>query len=278
MLKLLERNIRTVDRRLVMLAPPGTELPSFFGSVIHDSPRHNALVQEVQRLRGGIYLGDGAVDQQQLSSDGLHRTAEDTRSWHLLLLNKLGQISACVWYLQHESTASFHDLRVRECPLARVDGWRQALFTAVESELAIARRDSLRYAEVGGWAVSKESRCTSEGLLLALAAYSLGRVFGGALGMTTATIRHSSSAILRRIGGSQLEANGTEIPRYFDPKYKCDMELLKFDSRRPNSKFSGLIDLLREKLANVPVIGCHDATAPVPSAWGHLSQQQPAFA
>src|SRR4029434_5912216 len=117
----------------------------------------------------------------------------------------------------------------------------------------------------GGWAVAKESRCTSEGLLLALAAYSLGRLLGGALGMTTATVRHSSSTILRRIGGSQLEANGSVVPPYYDPKYKCEMELLRFDSRRPNAKFRGVIDLLRDKLANVLVVGSQSAVdAPAP--------------
>jgi hypothetical protein len=91
-------------------------------------------------------------------------------------------------------------------------------------------------------------------LLLALAAYSLGRRLGGALGITTATVRHSSSTILRRLGGSHLEAGGTIVPSYFDPKYNCEMELLRFDSRKPNAKYTGLIELLRDRLTNVSVI------------------------
>jgi hypothetical protein len=126
--------------------------------------------------------------------------------------------------------------------------------TAIESELRRARQENLKYAEVGGWAVSKDSRCTSEGLLLALAAYSLGKIAGGALGLTTATVRHASSAILRRLGGSHLEAGGNVVPPYYDPRYKCEMELLRFDSRRPDPKYAPLIDLMAARLRDVLVV------------------------
>jgi len=265
MLKLLERNVCSIEGRLVLLAPPQTVVPRVFSSVDTDMRFHRALVREVQRMRGGIYLQDGAVQRHELSPEGLHDTPEDHKSWHLIILNRQQRVSACVWYLEHERATRMEHLRVRNCPLVQVDAWRDTLRHAVESELSRARKCRLRYAEVGGWAVAKESRCTSEGLLLALAAYSLGRLFGGALGMTTATVRHSSSTILRRIGGSHLKADGVVVPPYFDPKYKCEMELLRFDSRRPNAKFRGLIDLLRDKLANVLVIGSQSAVdAPAP--------------
>jgi hypothetical protein len=148
---------------------------------------------------------------------------------------------------------SIQNLRVRTCPLARVDQWREPLIGALQSELAKARRNRLRYAEVGGWAVAKERRCTSEGLLLALGAYGLCRILGGALGLTTANVKHSSSSILRRLGGSYLEFQGQVIPSYFDSRYNADIELLRFDSRRPAPKYSGLIAKLQERLATVPV-------------------------
>jgi hypothetical protein len=69
-----------------------------------------------------------------------------------------------------------------------------------------------------------------------------------------ATVRHSSSTILRRLGGSLLEVGGAMVPPYYDPKYRCEMELLRFDSRRPSAKYGGLIDLLGRNLANVSVI------------------------
>jgi hypothetical protein len=170
------------------------------------------------------------------------------------MLNKDQHVSACAWFLPHHNSVKFEALRVRNSPLAHTDGSRNQLFRAVESEIASARREGLGYAEVGGWAATKESGCTSEGLVLALAGYSLARICGGVLGLTTATVRHRSSTILRRLGGSSLEVDGSSVPSYFDPTYQCTMELLRFDSRHPNAKYLGLIERLRERLANARVI------------------------
>jgi len=254
MLRLLERSVATVEHRLILVAPPGAAVPNDFRNATSDPVLREALIRQVQRLRGGIYLEDGAIQRHQLSTDGRHHTPDDGRSWHLLFLNKANRISSCAWYLEHEEAPSFHQLRVRHCPLSTAAHWRDRVVTAVQNELTRARRLGLRYAEVGGWAVARESRCTSESLLLALGAYGLARMFGGCLGITTATIRHASSRILRRLGGAPLEAHGSVIPPYFDPAYDCTMELLRFDSRRANPKYSSLIDRLRDKLAHVPVI------------------------
>jgi len=264
LLKLLERNVAHIEQRLVLVAPPAAAIPTSFRNVLVAPDQHVRLVREVQRMRASVYLEDGALDRRQLSAEGLHRTPEDQRSWHLLFMNHNRQVSACVWYLQHQMDASFGDLRVRRCPLARNEGWSAKLWHAVECELARARRDNLCYAEVGGWAVAPESRCTSEGLLLALAAYSLGRRMGGALGITMATVRHSSSAILRRVGGSCLYSGADEIPSYYDPSYRCTMELLRFDSRQPSAKYASLIMTLTQKLTEVQIIASglwHPATA-----------------
>ena len=254
MLRLLERNVASIEKRLLLVAPPHVSVPTTFTNLTVDSARHQELVREMQRLRGTVYLQDGAVQAHQLTADGLHQTPEDERSWHLLMLNSQRRISSCAWYMEHDDDARFDHLRVRNCALAKSDRWRDKLARAVEEELQRARQEGLRYAEVGGWAVDKGSRCTSEGLLLALAAYSLGRKLGGALGLTTATVRHSSSRILRRLGGSVLRTDDAVVPPYFDPKYDCEMELLRFDSRRPSPKYGSLIELLGRRLGNVPVV------------------------
>jgi hypothetical protein len=199
-----------------------------------------------------VYRQDGALTADDLLPDGRHQTPEDERSWHLILMNEERRVTGCIWYLEHEQP-SFQRLRVRNCPLASSRDWRDTLRAAVDSDIAQARREGLAYGEVGGWAVAGESRCT-EGLLLALAAYSLSQVTGGALVITTATARHASATILRRIGGSRLVANGVELPDYYDPKYKCQMELLRFDSLHPNPKYAPLIELLRFSLRSAQVI------------------------
>lgn len=254
MLRLLERNIAAIEQRLVLLAPPQAALPDTFQNVTIDSALHRQFVRQMQLLRGTVYLHEGHLHQHQLSADGLHVTAEDERSWHLLMTDRTGHVSSCAWYLEHENTTTIDELRVRNCPLARQKEWSTKLKAAVEHEIRNARRDRLRYAEVGGWAVSKARRCSSEALMLALAAYGLSRHLGGALGITTANMAHNSSSILRRIGGSYLEHDGAAIPAYYEPKYQAKIELLRFDSRRPNTKFAGLIELLMAKLCNVSVI------------------------
>ena len=252
MLGLLERSIASIERRLVLLAPAAISATPF-GNVTIDSARRDDLLGEMQRLRGGIYLEDGAIGLGDLTSDGRHRTPEDDASWHLLMMDAKQEITSCVWYREHAREASIDHLRVRECPLRRDDAWRDVVTRAVEKQMALARVESLRYVEVGGWAVSKQARGAVEGLILALGAYSLGRVFGGALGLTTATVRHCSSRILRRLGGAQFEIDGTIVPPYYDPRYDCTMELLRFDSRRPNSRYARLVEALEAKLEEVDV-------------------------
>jgi hypothetical protein len=252
MLKLLERTAHALDDRLVLLAPDSSVVEKFRNANI-DARRHEQLVREMQALRGSVYLHDGAIRRDQLSADGLHETAEDKRSWHLLTVDKDQRVTGCAWYLEHDGSVGLDHLRVRHTPLAR-SGWREKLWRGVEAEIRRARHAGLRYVEVGGWAVAPESRCTSEGLVLALAGYSLGRIRGGCLGITTATVRHCSSSILRRLGGSPLASGESVVPRYFDPRYDCEMEILRFDSRYPGPKYSGLIGLLQEKMRDLRVI------------------------
>ena len=183
------------------------------------------------------------------------------------MLDSIGRVSACVWYMEHAATAVFDQLRARHTPLASHEHWRSVLWRAVESELARARHHKLRYAEIGGWAVAEHSRCSCEGVLLALAAFSLGRIGNGTLGMTTATVRHASATILRRLGGAPLEADGAAIPLYFDPRYQCQMELLRFDSRMPSRKYERLIERLKDRLSHVTVLATTPLLGTGPQAW-----------
>jgi hypothetical protein len=254
MLKTLERNLNSVDSRIVLVAPSEQSVSGFFDNVHVDTESYNTIVSDVQRFRGSIYLQDGAVQRNQLTADGRHETPEDSKAWHMLLLNNEQKISACALYHEHQNSVEPEDLRVRHCPLAAHSEWAPTLWKAVSGELARARRERLEFAELAGWAVAPESRRTSGPLTMALAVYGFSRRHGGALGMTTATFRHCSAVILQRLGGSRFEIDGTTLPPYYDPRYGCMMEMLRFDSRHPNPKYVGLIDQLRGKLTKVQVI------------------------
>lgn len=253
-MRLLERAIAGVDRRMVLLAPAGVALPDHFTNLDFDLDRHTDMLRAVQRFRGGIYLRDGAISSEQLSSDGRHETSEDSQSWHLLMLDDDDRITASAWYCDHHNRVYFDRLRVRHTPLAQAPAWRETLWRAVENELALARTHDLRYAEVGGWAVAPQCRRKGDGLLVALAAYCLGRIVGDTLGITTATVRHGSSSILCRIGGRPLESEGVVVPPYQDDRYRCVMEILRFDSREPSARYRPFVDFLHDRLADVSVV------------------------
>lgn len=253
MSKLLERAVDEAPDRLVLLAPEG-RVPQSFGRVETDPGRRTQLLHEMQRMRGRVYAADGAVPVEALTADGRHQTPQDTRGWHTLALDADGQVTGCAWFLEHAAGVDVRDLRVRHTPLARMVRSRALLYGAIASEITRARRAGLGFVEVGGWAVSHVGQIATDGLLLALAGYGLGRLQGGVLGVTTATVRHCSSTILRRIGGKSLENRGTLVPSYFDPRYRCEMELLGFDSRMPNPRYERLIERLTDRLTNVLVL------------------------
>jgi hypothetical protein len=178
----------------------------------------------------------------------------DGESWHLLALDSSETVHGCVRYRAHHSQARFTELSVQHSAIANCATWGGKFRAAVEAELQRARSGNLSYVEVGGWALAPERRCTAEALRTALATYSLARILGGCIGITTATVRHHSSSILRRIGGSSLQLAGTAIPPYYDPQYGCDMEVLRFDSAFPAPQYSRLVDELVGEVFDVPVM------------------------
>jgi hypothetical protein len=145
-------------------------------------------------------------------------------------------------------------LAVRQAPIARSDEWGVRFRVSIEAELAIARRAGFSYVEVGGWALAKEIRGTSMALKTVLATYAWSQLQGGALGITTATERNESAGILRRLGGRPLACDGVELPNYYDDRYRCRMEVLRFDSREPNPKYDAMLQQIRQEIAKAPVI------------------------
>jgi len=255
MLRLIESSIAAIEQQLVLVAPLQVSNFDAFGNVTNDTTRNRQLVKELQRLRGSIYLSEGNVKRHELTTDGRHQTAEDDKSWHLLMTDEQGRVRSCALYLEHDKPSSVQDLRLKNCPLVKRAESRDKVKFAVESAMSEAQHAGLRFAELGGWAISKERRGSPEGLMMALATYGLSRMLGGAIGITTANVAHSCSSILRRLGGSYLEFEGKPIPSYFDPKYNTEIDLLRFDSRRPSPKYAELINVVMSKLTNVAVIG-----------------------
>ena len=84
--------------------------------------------------------------------------------------------------------------------------------------------------------------------------YALGYSLGGFVGLTTATVRHCSSRMMRKLGGHSFSVAGESVPTYFDPQYGCDMELLRFDSAVTSRRYSTLLGQVVRTLQHMPVV------------------------
>jgi hypothetical protein len=234
---------------------PGNFLTSApFERISIDNTEHRRLLNEVQRFRGRIALEENAISPWQLSSDGRHVQPADDRGIHLVGSDHTGRIVSCMRYLPHCNTTHWTDLRVFHTPLAGHESWRPILEEAISSELARARQLNYSYVEMGGWVIAQELRSSIQAARMVATAYALARFLGGALGITTATTKHRSSTILRRLGGSSLTARGVDVPPYYDPQYQCEMEMLRFDSSRPGKRCADVIQSCEQDLAQVSVI------------------------
>jgi hypothetical protein len=236
-----------------MLAPPSFD-SSLFSNVDVNGFEYRRLLAAAQRLRGSIYIRDGAINTAQLTSDGRHVQREDLNSWHVLTLDENGVPGACARYIPYENTASFSDLLLSHSALAKCKRWGKALRSAVEDELRAAHSRDVPFFEMGGWAISEALRCSTEAVRMLISFYALAQLLGGAVGVSTATTRHSSSSIVRRIGGRSLVGMGVELPSYYDPEYKCEMEVIRFDSMAPNLRYASVIDECRHYLRSVTVL------------------------
>jgi hypothetical protein len=241
-------------RTLALLAPSRAAIPAACQYVEASDGLHAEYLAELQILRGGIYLADGAIRPDQLDANGRHQVRADQEAWHLLSLDAQGRVRGCARYRSYQPGVRVEELGVSTCPLARSVEWSAAFREAVESEIALAEREKLAYVEVGGWALGEELRASPEALRLALASYALAEALGGCLSISTVTRRHGSAQILRRIGGRPLVAGGVELPAYFDQGYNCWMEVLRFDSRAVNPLYFKRSQMIREMIQRVPII------------------------
>jgi hypothetical protein len=224
----------------------------------------------MQRFRGMVYSRDGAVQTSELTADGRHKLAVDERSWHVLSLDRDNRVCACLRYLDETRASGFDDLWIRHAALSRLPALGRKFRGAVECGMRAARRLGMGFGEVGGWAVAEAHRCTVEPLRIILATYGLLRLLGGAMGVATATFRHESAPILRRIGLTSLVSGGEELPPYFDPRYGCRMEVLQFDSRRPKAKYEHWVRELAMDLMMAPVICRERAKTTLQTVWRGL--------
>jgi hypothetical protein len=242
--------------RCQVLAPPNSHPTNAFSDAKIDDEVYSGLLTSLQSLRGRVYLQDHAIQPWDVDAAGRFLMPGDDLSWHFLLTDNEQEVFGCVRYLVHPPPISFDKLLICHSSLALAAEWHEKVREAVENDIKLALEQQLSYVEVGGLALAEEWRGTSAVLDILVASYALGHLWGGCLGYCTATIRHSSSSILRKIGGARFQVRGEALPPYKDPGYGCEMELLRFDSRSPARRFIPLINEVEEKLATGIGIVC----------------------
>jgi hypothetical protein len=237
----------------MILAPSNAILPAAFRRVNRDQRGYDDMLCSMQQMRGRIALNEGAVREGDLGLGRRHVMAGDEDSWHLIRVGENENILGCARILVHSKHANFGSLRVSQTPLANSSEWKNQVRSAVEQDIKAARDSEMTVVEPGGWVIDEQLRGGSDAVAIALSAFAWSQLIGGCLAYVTATVKHHSSAILRRLGGSSLTFQGQELPRYYDPEYECEMEILKFETRSLNSRFESSMAPLRTLLAHSPV-------------------------
>jgi predicted GNAT family N-acyltransferase len=249
--------------------------PAQFADIHGDFNLYEKKLAAMQRFRGRVYVSEGNLTSRDLTDDGRHFQAADYRSWHLLTVDERGSVSACGRLAIHESDTRFSELLVSHSALARAERWGNSLRQAVEAELRSARETGRKFAELGGLAVARELRCSTETVRMVLSGYALGEIVGGVRAISTVNVRHHCSSILRRIGGRPFKTGGAEMPSFYEPQYRSELEILRFDSSRPNPRYQSYIEQCRVALRNVQVIAAEPVRAIKPAvfAWNMLLQR-----
>src|SRR3954465_15142786 len=135
MSSLLERAIASLDQRLVILAPPEASIPRGLRcQVVNNEAARASFLCDVRRLRGRVYVADGAFQSDQLWQDERRYSSDDLHSWHLIIMAADGKPEGCIRVLQHEAPVGLQDLRAQHSPLARDHQWCEPLKQAIAAD------------------------------------------------------------------------------------------------------------------------------------------------
>lgn len=261
--------------RMVLVAPRSMEASQWFSVILGGRDVRRGLIDSIQRARGMAYLRDGAVRAIDLTPQGRHVQTVDEASWHLVCLSDGGDVLSCARY-HAPINPNFGITGASQTAEYFSPPWRDALVHSIEQTISAASMRNVVFAELGGWYVSDKLRNTSHTLKSVLCMYALGEILGGTLGLSTVTSRHGSASILGRLGGSKLRINNEDLPAYFDPRYGCEMELLRFDSAFPSPRYASVIQALRGIIQRYMPVVCDERSVgsvePLLALWNEVGE------
>jgi hypothetical protein len=223
-------------------------IPPRAGSALFPTPPdYNAVLGSIQRLRGSVYLEDGALPISAVEPDGRHLSELDEMSYHLTLWN--GKVEGCLRLTPYPHSYPAENYKVFEL-IRRMPGVQAKIYAAAfKNCLAEWQAKGFQLGETGGLAIAGMYRMNAVSMIIPLAGWSLSRIKKRLVCIASATERNGSAEILRRLGGWRIKHEGVELPPFFDSAYGCDMEFIAFNSETLNPKFEASVTGIQELMA-----------------------------
>src|SRR3569833_953887 len=109
--------------RFQLLAPSHSRINHSVGRTRIDEPAYFKYLSSLQKLRGRVYLKDGAIKPWELDEEGRFEMRGDDRSWHFVLLDESDQAIGCARYLLQTKTKTNNQQRDRQTSQARSTEW-----------------------------------------------------------------------------------------------------------------------------------------------------------
>jgi hypothetical protein len=244
--------------KFMLLCPMNSGIPDSFKNYCFSKEQYDEMLSKMQRLRGQVYLADGAIKEEELT-DGLHCLEIDRLSWNVLGIDDSGNVRACMRYHENHLLDPITNMWIYKSELATLPEWRDLFTAALESQQRRALAGGKRHAEIGGLAIHPDYRHTTlnhqepEIQRMALATHVIALERGGCIWVSTATKRNKASRVLRRYGRPLRHGNVT-FPEFYDPQYRCYMEALSSDSDFMLEKYSAQIEKIAPQVLDATVI------------------------
>ena len=222
-------------------------MPHHFTNVQVDPGSHKSLISDIQIVRG-LALKECEPAGNDLLPDGRHFQSLDAESWHIILQNGIGTTLGVARY--RRLSGGPDQVGASHSSISQSSLYGPALKSGIEHLITEARYRAKHCGEVGGWAIRQEIRGSMAAFNVALMTCALAEHLGCGVGITTATRRHHSAAILCRIGAMKLAG----IPAFYEPKYRSVIEVLHFDLPNMSPRYAARLDGFRRECLSSPVI------------------------
>ncbi|MEZ4698616.1 MAG: GNAT family N-acyltransferase, partial [Rhodothermales bacterium] len=236
------------SHRLVVVPPSRTSDGRYVEASCPLDIEHRAVIDQVQRFRGRIYVDDGALPPDALDRFGRHYSDFDDSCHHLLVVDDQDAVEGCVRIRFYRNAPQPEDLHlwksVADAPQTFAADGSPATFRrdviSAHIDRAFDQRGSL--IEIGGFAVDERIRRSGKAIVLAAGCWSITRALVPSLGVALVTSRHGFNRILKRLGGFELGCGNGDVDgngngngdasrdsdihplSFFDRRYGCNVD------------------------------------------------------